>query len=161
MFRAQTSSRRERVFNKGIDEEISKTGLFGFQRENLFTHPLYLGTLMAGDINECILRPLNYLDYVTTLANKNGMTLLITNPVKGYKLFSENQVAAFTAGAQATDIPGADATDAEKKLFRETLATIASSQASLASNDEKLEKRAADAGFLLQEAVQKALFQRK
>ena len=113
MFRSQTSSRRERVFNKDIDEEISKTGLFSFQRENLFTHPLYLGTLMPGDINECILRPLNYLDFLTTLANKNGMTLLITNPVKGYKLLSENQVAAFTAGARATDIPGDDATPAE------------------------------------------------
>ena len=78
------------------------------------------------------------------MANKNGIALLITNPVKGYKLLSENQIAAFTEGAQATDIPGA-----EKKLFRETLASIASSQTALASNDEKLEKRAANAGLLL------------
>ena len=155
MLRAPSSTRRE--FNRNINEEIATTGLSSFQQENLFTHPLYLGTLMPGDINESILRPLNYLDFLTTLATKNGMALLITNPVKGYKLLSENQVAAFTEGARATDIPGADATDAEKKLFRETLASIASSQTALASNDEKLEKRAADAGFLLQEAVQKII----
>ena len=151
MLRAPSSTKRE--FIKDIDEEISTTGLFSFQQENLFRHPLYLGTLLPGDINENILRPLGYLDYLTTLAIKNGIGLLITNPLKGYKLLTDDQIAAFTEGARATDIPGENATPAERKLFRETLASIASSQAALASNDGKLEQRSVDAGWLLQEAI--------
>ena len=118
MFRGPTSTRRE--FIRDIDGEISTTGLFSFQRENLFRHPLYLGTLVPGDINENILRPLGYLDYLTTLAIKNGIGLLIANPVKGYKLLADDQIEAFTEGARPTNIPGENATPAEKKLFHET-----------------------------------------
>ena len=71
-----------REFNRNIKEEISTTGLFSFQQQDLFNDLLYLGTLLPGDINENILRQINYLDYLLILAAKNGVSQLITNPEK-------------------------------------------------------------------------------